>query len=224
MIPARVAVFSFAPTLRAMSWLPLLGTAVSAGVAVSLIDPAAGEGRALVALRVAAFLLAAGAAFALDDPAASTLAASPTALRARRAHRLLPACAAWGVLWTLALATTAAGAEDAPVAAATLEAGGMLAVALAAAALAAPHTPDGRGGVAAVPVLTLGVLGCVLAQYLYPRWVTLFVMSTAEPEWGAARARWIVVLAVAVAALSATSLDPARRRRRREWPRERSVA
>jgi len=196
-----------------MPWLPLLGAAASVGVAMWLIDPTAGDGRALVAQRVAAFLLAAGTAFALDDPAATTVAASPTALRARRAHRLVPAAAAWGVLWGLTVTATTGAAPGVSVAPPTVEAAGMLALALAASAIAAPHVPERRGGVVAGPALTLAMLGVLLAQYLYPRWATLFAFSPAAPEWDAARMRWVFLLAAAVITLALVSLDPARRRR-----------
>lgn len=212
-IVARVALIALRPTLRSMPWLPLLAAAASAGVAMWLIDPSAGEVRALVALRVTALLLAAGAAFALDDPAAATLAASPTALRVRRAHRLVPVGAAWGLLWALAVVTTAGAGMAVPLAIPTVEAGAMLALALAVAAVAAPHVPEGRGGVVAGPALTLATVGVLMAQYLHPRWATLFALSPGGPEWDAARIRWIVLLATALVTLAVTSLDPARGRK-----------
>ncbi len=210
----RVALLALRPTLRAIPWLPLLGAAASAGVGIWLIDPAAGEGRALVALRVTAFLLALGAAFALDDPASTTLAGSPSALAVRRAHRLLPACAAWALCWGAAVGTAVA-AGSTPLAVPTLEAAGMLALALALAAVAGPHAPDGRGGVVAGPALTLAMLGILLVQYRYPRWATMFAFSPGMAEWDAERLRWTALLAAAMAALMAASLDPFRVRRRR---------
>jgi hypothetical protein len=210
---ARVAALALRPTLRAVPWLPLLGSATSAGVAVWLIDPTAGDVRALVALRVAAFLLAAGAGFVFDDPSAATLAASPTALAVRRLHRLVPVVAAWGVLWGAAVGVAAAVAPGAPVAVLTVEAAAMLALSLAVAAVVAPHVPEGRGGVVAGPALTLAVLGGLLAQQLYPRWATLFALSPGMPEWDAARSRWTFLLAAGVVVLAAASADPSRTRR-----------
>lgn len=211
-VPARVAVVALAPTARFMSWLPLLAGAASAGVGMWLIDPAGGEAPALAALRVSAFLLATGGAFALDDPAAATLAASPTPLRARRGHRLVLLGTVWAALWAVALgaaeAVSATGAL--PVAVATIEAAGMLVLALAAAAVALPHVPEGRGGVVAGPALTLAMLGALLAQYHHPRWATLFAFSSTQPEWQTARARWVVLLVGAVIALACASVDPAR--------------
>lgn len=211
---ARVALLALPPTLRAIPWLPLLGAAASAGVGMWLIDPAAGDGRALVALRVTAFLLALGAAFALDDPASTTLAGSPSPLAVRRAHRLLPAGAAWALCWGAAVGGTAVAAGSTPLAVPTLEAAGMLVLALALAAFAAPHVPDGRGGVVAGPALTLAMLGILLAQYRYPRWATMFALSPGMPEWDAERLRWTTLLAAAMTALMAASLDPFRARRR----------
>lgn len=210
----RVALLALRPTLRAIPWSPAMGAAASAGVAIWLIDPAAGDGRALVALRVTAFLLALGAAFALDDPAATTLGGSPSALAVRRAHRLLPAGAAWALCWGAAVGGTAVAADRTPLAVPTLEAAGMLALALAVAAAAGPHVPDGRGGVVAGPALTLAMLGTLLAQYRYPRWATMFAFSPGMPEWDAERLRWTALLAAAIGALMAASLDPFRARRR----------
>ena len=210
---ARVALTALRPTLRSMPWRPLLAAAASAGVAVWLINPSAGDVRGLVALRVTALLLAAGAAFGIDDPAAATVAASPTPLGVRRTHRLFAAGAGWGLLWTLAVVTIAGEAPGVPLAIPTVEAGAMLALALATAALAAPHVPEGRGGVVAGPALTLALVGVLMAQYLYPRWATLFALSPGGPEWDAARIRWIVLLAAGLATLAATSLDPARGRK-----------
>ena len=210
----RVALLALRPTLRAIPWLPLLGATASAGVATWLIDPAAGDGRALAALRVTAFLLALGTAFALDDPASTTLAGSPSALAVRRAHRLLPVGAAWVLCWGAAVGSTAVAAGSTPLAVPTLEAAGMLALALAVAAAAGPHVPDGRGGVVAGPALTLAMLGILLAQYRYPRWATMFALSPGMPEWDAEPLRWTALLAAAIAALMAASLDPFRARRR----------
>ena len=211
---AGVALLALRPTLRAMPWLPLLGSAASAGVAMWLIDPAAGDGRALVALRVTAFLLALGAAFALDDPASTTLAGSPSPLAVRRSHRVLPASAAWALCWGAAVGGTAVAADSTPLGLPTLEAAGMLALALAFAAVAGPHTPDGRGGVVAGPALTIAMLGILMVQYRYPRWATMFALSPAMPEWDGERLRWTALLAGAIAALIAASLDPFRARRR----------
>ena len=210
---AHVALTAVRPTLRAMPWRPLLAAAASAGVAVWLINPAAGEARGLMALRVTGLLLAAGAAFGIDDPAEATVAASPTPLAVRRAHRLFPLGVAWVLLWALAGVTIGGEAPRVPLAIPTVEAGAMLALALAAAALAAPHVPERRGGFVAGPALTLAMVGVLMAQHFYPRWATLFALSPEEPEWDAARIRWIVLLAAALVALAATSLDPARARR-----------
>ena len=212
-VPARVALVALSTTARSMSWLPLLAGAATAGVGMWMIDPAGGEAPLLAALRLSAFLLAAGGAFALDDPAADTLAASPTRLRARRVHRLVLLGTVWGALWAVALAAAeAVSATGAlPVAVTTIEAAGMLALALAAAAVAMPHVAEGRGGVVAGPALTVAMLGALLAQYHYPRWATLFAFSSSQQEWQAARARWVVLLAAAVMALACASLDPARR-------------
>lgn len=201
------------PTVQSMSWLPLLGAAAIAGVAMWLIDPAGDEVAALTALRLTAFLLAAGAAFALDDPAATTLASSPTALSVRRWHHLMPLGLAWAALWAVALATANALGGDGgiSVAAPTLEAAGMLTLALAVAAIAMPYVPEGRGGIVAGPALTLAMLGALVAQTLHPGLATLFPLSPTASEWGASHARWALLLVASTVAIVIASLDPARR-------------
>lgn len=213
----RTVILAARPVVRSVRWCPLLGAGL-VGVAVVWImgpdrpDPST----SLASLRLAGFLLSAGAAFALDDRAADTIAPSPTPLLARRAVRLAAVVGAAGALWAAvaatALASAPAGQDPLPAAGATLEAATLLAFTLAAAVVAGRWAPQGLGGVAGGPALTLTVLSAYLAQMRWPRHLTLFPFGPDDPAWAASHQRWSMVLAVAMAILAVESLDPARRR------------
>lgn len=204
------------PVTRGMAWAPLLGaTAASVGLLCVLLYPNGGStATSLASLRLAAVLLSAGAAFALDDPAASTLAASPTSLLARQALRLGVLLATLAALWTalVVVASVLAGVAPSalPVGAATLEAFAMLAFALAVTA-AASRTADGRGGVAGSSALLLVMLAALIGQQQWPAYLTMFPFDPSDPAWASARARWVALLVGAVVVLAAASSDPGRR-------------
>lgn len=204
------------PVTRGMAWVPLLGaTAASVGLLCVLLYPNGGStATSLASLRLAALLLSAGAAFALDDPAASTLAPSPTSPLARQALRLGVLLATLAALWTalVVVASVLAGVAPSalPVGAVTLEASAMLAFALAVTA-AAHRTTDGRGGVAGSSALLLAMLAALIGQQRWPRHLTLFPFDASDPAWALAHVRWAGVLVVAVVVLAAASSDPARR-------------
>jgi hypothetical protein len=182
--------------VRSVWWQPIVVAAVAAAVVLRLarLDPA--MERFLVAL-----LLALGTALVLDDPAAATLAASPTTLWRRRRHRLALALVLVGVAW-VALDRVAGhpGAALVPPGSATLVLGTLLGVVLASAALAGGD--DRLGGAAAGPVL----LGFVIVVAQLPERWSLLPVAGHERRWG-------LVLAAAVLVLLAASRDPAAR-----WP------
>jgi hypothetical protein len=211
----RVLALALGPVTRSLRWRPLLGAGGVAATLLWLLRPDDGDPAVLLGLlRLGGFLLAAGAAFFLDDDAGGTLACSPTALWQRRGLRLAVLAGVLTVLWGLlaGMVSALAGASGVPLAAATLEGAGMVAFALAVAAVAAPRAPDERGGVAGGPALTLLVLGGYLGQMRWPRYLTLFPVAPGDPGWAPAHLRWAVLLAVAVTVLAVTSADPARRR------------
>ena len=214
MMRLRVLGVAVRPLVRSLRWRPLVGAAVAAAVVVWLLGPDDGDAVAVLGpLRLGGFLLAAGAALLLDDDAAETVACSPTALWARRALRLAVVVGGftmgWGVL--VAMASASAGDGGVPVAAATLEVFGMLSLALAVAAVGARWAPDGRGGVAGGPALTLAMLAAYLGQMRWPRYVTLFPPAPGDPSWTPAHLRWALLLAAAVTVVAVTCADPARR-------------
>lgn len=205
----RVALAAGIPVSRAVSWGPLAGGCVTAlAVVVWLRTRDAGTAGLIGGLRIGAVLLAAGAAFALDDPAAATLASSPTPLRCRRSLRLALALGASFTTWTAML--WIAGSTAHPAAGGlTVEAAGMLAVALAASSLAAPWMANGLGGLAGGPTLVSFLLAAVVVQQRWPHWTLLAFPGT--PAWEAAQIRWLVLAGVGSTLVALAALDPARR-------------
>jgi hypothetical protein len=183
-------------------WQPIVVAAVVAAVMARLarLDPVSER-------FLAALLLALGTALVLDDPAAATLAASPTTLWRRRRRRLALALALVSVAWVAVEGV--AGHRDAglvPPGSATLVLGTLLDVVLASAALAGGD--DQLGGAAAGPVL----LGFVVVVAKLPERWSLLPVAGHERRWG-------LVLALGVLALLAASRDPAGRRPLAHRPR-----
>jgi hypothetical protein len=176
-------------------WQPIVAAAAVAGVVARLAELDPSMERLLVAL-----LLALGTSLVLDDPAAATLAASPTTLWRRRRLRLTLALGLVGVAWVAV--GRVAGHPDvglAPPGPASLVLVTFVGVVLASAALAGGDHQ--LGGVAAGPVL-LGFM--VVANLLPDRWSLL-------PAAGHER-RWALVLAATLVVLLVASRDPAARR------------
>lgn len=197
------------PVTRAISWGPLAGGSVIAlAVVVWLRVRGAGTVGLIGGLRVGAVLLAAGAAFALDDPAATTLASSPTPLSTRRSLRLALALAACFAAWTTML-LVAGGPARAAAAGLSLEAAGMLAVALAAASVAAPRVANGLGGLAGGPTLVSFLLAAMVVQQHWPHWSLLAFPGTAA--WEAAQLRWLILACAGSTLVGLAARDPARR-------------
>ena len=193
------------PLVGALRWQPALGAAALAVLLVvwraeAMHDP----GAALQVLRGVTVLLALGAAFLLDDPAAGTLAASPTSLSWRRSVRLAAVVVLVGPPWALAVLTARARAGDVPVAGLTVELAALVAVALAAAAALARWADAREPGVLVVPL----VVGAALAMTTVPaRWALLVPPG---PEWEPAHQRWALLAAAAVVVLALCTRDPAR--------------
>jgi hypothetical protein len=192
---ARVATSPWGYLVRSVWWQPIVVAAVVAAVVARLagLDP-------VTERFLAALLLALGTALVLDDPAAATLAASPTTLWRRRRRRLALALVLVGVAWVAV--DRVAGHPDAgliPPGPATLVLGTLLGVVLASAAVAGGE--DQLGGAAAGPVL----LGFVLVVARLPERWSLLPVAGHERRWG-------LVLAATVLALLAASRDPAARR------------
>ena len=199
---ARHARLLVRPTVRLASWRALPAAGVLALAMVHFFSAPT-----VIELRLAAIMLSVAAAFVLDDPAAQTLAASPTPLLVRRLLRttlLLPLVAA---LWMIVLWS----AGEHVMTALTLELVTMLVITLAAATAATPRIPDGRGGVAAAPALLIILTAAVL---LLPAGWTLFADDPTDPAWEISHVRWALLLAIALTTFLAASRDPAHARPR----------
>jgi hypothetical protein len=77
------------PTSRALPWRPLLVVVPTLAAVLAIADVAGAGPAPPTLLGLAVALLAAAALLGLDDPARSLLAAVPTSLARRRAHRLV---------------------------------------------------------------------------------------------------------------------------------------
>lgn len=196
---------------RVLKWRPL-GQVMLAALAFVAIGSRAG-----VALRlsIASAAVAAASGFLLDDPAAVTLAASPTSLPLRRLQRVSVVAAAVGLWWAAVavLATRIGGGF--PLRGRALELCVFVAVTLAASATASNLGDRTVGGIAGAACAA----GCYAITFLPPRsWLPL----PGHPDAPGATSRRLVVLAGAVAVLAWASRDPAhgRQPRRSYGPKE----
>lgn len=213
-----VAITSVKPVARSMRWSPLVMVTAAALVLVWLLRPEGADSAGTIGgLRLGGYLLAAGAALAVDDRAAVTLASSPTPLALRRALRLVlglaPVALAWCLLLAGAWAVSGTGWSQMPAVALTAEAVGMIAFTVATAAIASGRG-DGVGGSAGPPALTLLVLGLLMAQMRWPKHLTMFPMAPGDPGWTLAHQRWGLLALGAAGVVVGASLDPSRRRLR----------
>ena len=190
------------PTARSMAWGPLAGAAAAITVLVAAQRPWDGHGLSLGFTRFAVAITALGAAFALDDTAAVTLAPSPTSLLARRAVRLALALgSAITVIAAAALILGAAGgAPGVPFERVVLEGMGVLLLAMALSAA--------RGGDEGASALAGALVAAVVIQQRWPAW-SLFPMAPGAPGWSGAGAAWAALIASSVTVLIVLWRDPA---------------
>jgi hypothetical protein len=194
------------PLLRAADLRPLLVAGVAALGVVALIarQDTSGPGELVTALRMAAVLLGVGVAFALDDPAAPTTAATPTPLVLRWALRAALPLPPVAVLWAVAFAI--ADRPGLPVPALTLELVTVLALAhvLSAATQLLTGAPAG-GGAAAGLLLGLAAASLVIDPLRGP-WVPY-----GEATWNRVHALWLLTLLGVLLVLALLSRGPGRR-------------
>jgi hypothetical protein len=135
------------PLAKALNWHALLWSLAFAFLIVWWLGQVMTD--VVLSLRLSALCLAAGMAFALDDPTEDSTSMTPVSLLIRRLVRIsltLPvAAAAWFLLGRVANGSTAADAEVSawPF---TLELLAFSAVALAGAAIRSRHLADRLGG------------------------------------------------------------------------------
>ncbi len=193
------------PTLRLVPVLPVVLAGAIGAAWLLLLPDGAHAFRLVQALRGAALLVALGAAFSLDDPAATITAPSPLPqhLRAmvRVAVQVAPAAATWAGVCLIAVALAPAAL---PIAGLTLEQLALVVVAWAVAAWWRRHTGDTRGGHVAAPL----VVFLTTAAAELPARLALFSSGRTDPVWRGAQARWVAVLSVAILALAAAVRDP----------------
>jgi hypothetical protein len=189
---------------RVLSWQPQATTMV-VGIAIIAIGTRAGVAQRLA---LAGAVVAAGSGFLLDDPAAVTLAASPTSFPVRRLLRVW-VVAIGAILWWVAAATFCAQRVGGlPLHGLTLEFAMLVAAGLAASAVAVTLGDRTGGGIPGA----VFVLVWFATTYLPPRSWLPFPTGPAFPG---ASTRLVVMLAVAVVVLVVASRDPTARRPRR---------
>lgn len=155
------------------------------------------------AVTVGVPLLAAAAAYVLDEAASEAVAAVPTSLRARSMTRLVVAAAIVGV-GALALGVGALRSGSSAKAGITVQLVGLTLVAVAASAAARRRV--GEPGEAVGGALLALVLALALT-HPFDRWVALFP-SEPDLRWGVSLALWAAVAVASLTALWVATRDP----------------
>jgi hypothetical protein len=163
-------------------------------------------GPSLVLLRAVGVVAVLGAAFVLDDEAATTLEASPSTLAWRRFLRGAASVALVIPPWGVAVWRLDTHATRLPVVGLTLELFTLLVLALAIAAAVTRWSGSIDPGVAATPAVLLVVLGA----FQLPTRFALY--GAPGPGWGADHVRWLGVFVAATLVLLWCGRDPEARR------------
>lgn len=186
-------------------------------VAAVSLKPWDGQPLTLTVARLAMMMLAIGVGFALDDPAAVTLAASPTSLPRRRAARcalaVTGAAAGLAVIAAGARLWSGQSANGVPLTALLLEGAALSALALAASAVSISWRGATSGGFAAIRAVLLFSLIEMVVGRRFPEWS--LQSAPGSPAWSQSRWLWAAVLAAAAATSAWHSKDPAARWGRR---------
>jgi hypothetical protein len=184
-------------TVRAVAWQPLLMASSLATLAAAVCP---GQDTVLP-LQVAAVVLAASAAFALDDSAFEMMAAMPSTLAARRAMRLLlVSCAVWSV-WGALLAWRQ---PSEPQELWTLLAmfGGLFGLSIGVSGVAGMRS-GGRGAAVTGPTLLVAL---VASSVVPPDWRPL-PLGDVPGGWPALQLRWSAAAVLGASMLSVSSRD-----------------
>jgi hypothetical protein len=159
----------------------------------------------LMLMRLALVLLAAAAGFVLDEPAAAAVDAVPRSRRRRTVARVPAAAVPFGV-WVVGMLALELRMPVIPAAALVVEGAGVLAAAVALAAvlrLAGRPEPGELVGV----LVAGAVLGAIVLDLA--RGVLLFPW---DAGWAASTVLWVCVTVVSAAGVVVASRDPYRRR------------
>jgi len=181
------------PLAKALNWYALLWSLTFAFLIVWWLGQVMTD--VVLALRLGGLCLAAGMAFALDDPTEDSTSMTPVSLLIRRLVRIsltLPVvAAAWLLLERVANGSPAAD-TDVPAWPFTLELLAFSAVALAGAAIGSRHLADRLGGTTGAGAALL-VAG---AAAFLPGKLRLWDQMPGTSEYaGSARWWWAIVLA-----------------------------
>ena len=191
-------------------------TIIGGLIAIGTIITGTTTGHGLAEIYALAFVAStAGLGFALDDPAAETIAASPTSLARRRLHRVGIVGAITVATW-LVIAGVVATSETQrfPVYDVLIEVAALAAMGLATSALVHRRTQAPGGPAAALVVL----IGPAFLYGVVFRDVRLFPSLVPGQDL---RERWIWIALAGTALLVRASSDPAGRRHVRITPRVR---
>ncbi len=186
-------------TVRGVDWAAVGGASATGAALVTCSVAGAGDGPPYAWLHLALVPLAAGAAFALDEPAAAAAAAAPSSRRRRTAGRLVLLVLPLGV-WGAGVAAVALRAPGTAVGALLATAAGVLSLTVGAAAVLqwAGRAEPGEPVAAVAGALLLGVL--VLDPAAVP------MPPDGLVPWAAAALAGVLAVALA-------SAEPGRRRR-----------
>jgi hypothetical protein len=192
-------------TLRGVSWAAVLGgSAFGAGILTICVAFAA-DGPPLMYVRLALVALAAAAAFVLDEPAAAAVDAVPVTRRSRTAVRATAVTVPFAV-WTAGVLALERRNTMTAVGALLVEGAGVLAVAVA---LAAIIRLTGRAEPGEIVASALGAsMLAVLILNPWPGPVSLFPVGDG---WAASTALWCSLAVAALMLVIAGSHDPYRR-------------
>lgn len=192
---------------------PAIGAVMVLAAMPAIIVAARGGADFDGALIAASIIVGAGAGYAVDDPAAATLAASPTTLAARRSLRGAVIVVALALAWVMAVGLAGrfgAGRPDLSDLAATMAAAAAISLALAARARTDAAVSSGSAAGSGA------LLAMVVVASLSMRWSQL---PTLDP--GPSHGRWWWVAAAGLASAAWSSRDPAGRAGAMRVPRRR---
>ena len=174
----RQALALLRPLLRAIQWAPaaIAGLLAPAIIGLAVSSTGTGSRELIMALRTVAVILCIGAVFSLDDPAASSTAATPTSLLRRRLLRVALAMTVvaipWGgSLWLVAHWNPPRG-EKPPLTTISLEMLTLLGLTLAFAAVVARITGLDSPGSATASLLLVLVAASLLLPPTWSPWLS----------------------------------------------------
>ena len=198
---------------------PTMPTILGGLIAVGTIITRMSTGHDLAEIYSLAFVAStAGLGFALDDPAAETVGASPTPLARRRIHRVAIVGAITAASWLVIAAVVATSdTQRFPTYDVIIEVAALAAIGLATSAVVQRRTQASGGPTAALVVL----VGPVFLSGVVFRDVRVFPSLVPGQDL---RERWIWLALACAAVLVFTSRDPAGQKNARHNSRMRSAS